>query len=72
MDENNKEKKGFITEEDVATLLQRYTATTILALLQEVAHLSQSERIGWDWLVAKTTTGITNARVSDALAAFGL
>ncbi|KAM5575325.1 hypothetical protein ABKV19_014334 [Rosa sericea] len=64
MGENPKEekKKGFITEEDTATLLQRYTATTILALLQEVAHLLQSEKIDWDKLVANTTTGITNAR----------
>ena len=40
----------------------RYSAATILALLQEVAHLMQSEKINYDELVAKTTTGITNAR----------
>nr|XP_011464686.1 PREDICTED: uncharacterized protein LOC101299478 isoform X2 [Fragaria vesca subsp. vesca] len=65
IDDNNNAKdgkKGFITEEDTATLLQRYSAATILALLQEVAHLMQSEKINYDELVAKTTTGITNAR----------
>lgn len=39
----------------------RYTATTVLALLQEVAQV-QSEKIDWDELVKKTTTGISSAR----------
>lgn len=62
MGEKAKDKKGFITEEDTATLLQRYTATTVLALLQEVAHWPPEVKIDWNQLVAKTTTGISNAR----------
>ncbi|CAB4267294.1 unnamed protein product [Prunus armeniaca] len=54
-------KKCSITEEDTATLLQRYTATTVLALLQEVAHWPAA-KIDWIRLVAKTSTGISNAR----------
>ncbi|KAM1203818.1 hypothetical protein ACFX2J_019592 [Malus domestica] len=54
-------KKGFITEEDTATLLQRYAPTTVLALLQEVAN-SPDGKIDWNRLVAKTSTGISNAR----------
>ncbi|BFG19447.1 hypothetical protein CerSpe_057210 [Prunus speciosa] len=54
-------KKCSITEEDTATLLQRYTATTVLALLHEVAHWPEA-KIDWIRLVAKTSTGISNAR----------
>ncbi|KAL5559969.1 hypothetical protein UlMin_036180 [Ulmus minor] len=56
-----KQKKVSISEEDIASLLQRYTPTTVLALLQEVAHSSQG-KIDWNALVEKTTTGISNAR----------
>lgn len=62
MVENSKNlKKNFLTEEDISTILQRYTATTVLALLQEVAQV-QSVKIDWDELVKRTTTGISNAR----------
>ncbi|KAM1774948.1 hypothetical protein ACFX12_044256 [Malus domestica] len=62
MVEKTKEpKKGSITEEDTATLLQRYAPTTVLALLQEVAN-SPKGKIDWNRLVAKTSTGISNAR----------
>ncbi|KAB2628760.1 hypothetical protein D8674_033555 [Pyrus ussuriensis x Pyrus communis] len=62
MVEKTKEpKKGSITEEDTATLLQRYAPTTVLALLQEVAN-SPEGKIDWNRLVAKTSTGISNAR----------
>ncbi|XP_048439109.1 uncharacterized protein LOC125476723 isoform X4 [Pyrus x bretschneideri] len=54
-------KKGFITEEDTATLLQRYAPTTVLALVREVANYPD-EKIDWNRLVAKTSTGISNAR----------
>ncbi|XP_068340746.1 uncharacterized protein [Pyrus communis] len=54
-------KKGFITEEDTATLLQRYAPTTVLALLQEVANYPDG-KMDWNRLVAKTSTGISNAR----------
>lgn len=39
----------------------RYTATTVLALLQEVA-LSPDANIDWNTLVQKTSTGISNVR----------
>jgi len=39
----------------------RYTATTILALLQEVAQFDGA-KIDWNALVKKTSTGISNAR----------
>ncbi|KAK2977979.1 hypothetical protein RJ640_023517, partial [Escallonia rubra] len=38
-----------------------YKATTVLALLQEVAQV-QDAKIDWNALVKKTTTGITSAR----------
>ncbi|KAM7518502.1 hypothetical protein LguiB_017464 [Lonicera macranthoides] len=56
-----KHKKGSISEEDISTILQRYTATTVLALLQEVAQV-QDVKIDWNELVKKSTTGISNAR----------
>ncbi|GAA0149759.1 hypothetical protein LIER_08859 [Lithospermum erythrorhizon] len=58
---SNKPKKRFITEENTAILLQRYSATTVLALLQEVAQV-QGVKIDWNKMVRKTETGITNAR----------
>lgn len=62
MVENSKNpKKKFITEEDTSTILQRYTATTVLALLQEVAQV-QGSKLDWEELIKKTTTGISNAR----------
>ncbi|KAK1275697.1 hypothetical protein QJS04_geneDACA005707 [Acorus gramineus] len=59
--EAKKKKKGSISEEDVSSLLQRYTATTVLALLQEVAH-SPAAKIDWNAMVKKTATGISSAR----------
>ncbi|KAF3447252.1 hypothetical protein FNV43_RR12432 [Rhamnella rubrinervis] len=56
-----KNKKGSISEDDVATVLKRYSATTVLALLQEVAHCPDA-KIDWNALVERTSTGITNAR----------
>eukprot|EP01018_Ginkgo_biloba_P034097 Gb_06202 [translate_table: standard] len=54
-------RKGFITEGEVALLLRRYSATTVLALFQEVAKCA-SAKIDWNSLVKNTATGITNAR----------
>ncbi|XP_048129854.1 uncharacterized protein LOC115739540 isoform X3 [Rhodamnia argentea] len=54
-------RKGSISEEDISTLLQRYTATTVLCLLREVAQF-QGVKVDWNELVKKTSTGITNAR----------
>ncbi|TYJ49408.1 hypothetical protein E1A91_A01G132000v1 [Gossypium mustelinum] len=56
-----KQKKGSISEEDISTLLQRYTATTVLALLQEVAQFP-GVKLDWNALIKKTSTGISNAR----------
>ncbi|XP_068656963.1 uncharacterized protein [Aristolochia californica] len=53
--------RGSITEDDTALLLQRYTATTILALLQEVSQFAGA-KIDWNTLVKRTTTGIQSAR----------
>ncbi|KAG7585324.1 SANT/Myb domain [Arabidopsis thaliana x Arabidopsis arenosa] len=58
---NNKKRKEFISEADIATLLQRYDTMTILKLLQEMAYYAES-KMDWNELVKKTSTGITNAR----------
>ena len=42
-------------------LRTRYTATTVLALLQEVAQF-EGVKFDWNALVKKTSTGISNAR----------
>ncbi|XP_049390399.1 uncharacterized protein LOC125854856 isoform X2 [Solanum stenotomum] len=54
-------KRGFVTEDDMSTLLQRYTAFTMLTLLQEVGQVNGS-KLDWNDLVKKTATGITSAR----------
>ncbi|KAH1061461.1 hypothetical protein AAZX31_02G200500 [Glycine max] len=51
----------FFSEDEAAVLLQRYNAQTILTLLQELANYPDS-KFDWDDLVAKTSTGISNAR----------
>ncbi|KAI3837825.1 hypothetical protein MKW98_004883 [Papaver atlanticum] len=53
-------RKVFISEDDIASVLTRYSAPTILALLKEVAQYPDV-KIDWNVLVKKTTTGITNA-----------
>lgn len=53
---------GFYIDVDGGILgLCRYTATTVLALLQEVAHYPDV-KIDWNALVRKTSTGISDAR----------
>ncbi|KAH0921129.1 hypothetical protein HID58_021147 [Brassica napus] len=59
---SNKRRKITISEGDIASLLQRYDAKTILRLLQEMAFYSDVEKMDWNEMVRKTTTGITNAR----------
>ncbi|ESW13267.1 hypothetical protein PHAVU_008G182100 [Phaseolus vulgaris] len=49
------------SEENAASLLQRYDARTLLTLLQELANYPHS-KFNWNDLVAKTSTGISNAR----------
>ncbi|XP_055810444.1 uncharacterized protein LOC129880427 isoform X2 [Solanum dulcamara] len=61
MFEKRKKQKCFISEEDIATLLQRYSVTTVLRMLQEVEQVAV-EKIDWNAIVRKSTTGITNAR----------
>ncbi|EOA33508.1 hypothetical protein CARUB_v10019784mg [Capsella rubella] len=58
---NNKKRKEFISEADIATLLERYDTMTILRLLQEMAYYADT-KMDWNELVKKTSTGITNAR----------
>ncbi|CDP11508.1 unnamed protein product [Coffea canephora] len=60
-EKSKKPRKNFVTEEDFSTLLQRYTATTVLTLLQEVAQV-QDSKIDWNVLVKKSKTGISNPR----------
>ncbi|KAL2544573.1 uncharacterized protein Fot_13806 [Forsythia ovata] len=60
-DKTKKRKTGSISEEDVSTLLQRYSAQTVLALLQEVAQVPE-KKIDWNAMVKNTTTGISNPR----------
>ncbi|EXB22546.1 hypothetical protein L484_002900 [Morus notabilis] len=57
---SKKQKKGSVSEEDVVSLLQRYTATTVLTLLNEVANCTDV-KIDWNVLVEKSSTGISNA-----------
>ncbi|XWS25385.1 hypothetical protein CRYUN_Cryun27aG0064100 [Craigia yunnanensis] len=61
IEKTKKQKKGSVSEEDISTLLQRYTATTVLTLLQEVAQFP-GVKLNWNALVKKTSTGISNAR----------
>ncbi|XP_010692386.2 uncharacterized protein LOC104905510 isoform X1 [Beta vulgaris subsp. vulgaris] len=58
---DKKLKKVAVTEEDVCTLLQRYSATTVLAVLREIAQFPKV-KIDWQLLVKKTKTGITSPR----------
>ncbi|KAG6524103.1 uncharacterized protein LOC122045724 [Zingiber officinale] len=56
-----KNRKVGISEEDVSLLLQRYSPTTILTLLQEVSQVA-SVTIDWNALVKRTATEITSAQ----------
>ncbi|KAK4758351.1 hypothetical protein SAY87_019652 [Trapa incisa] len=49
------------SEEDIATLLQRYSEATVLTRLQEVANFSGAN-IDWERLVKTSSTGISDAR----------
>ncbi|KAL5714060.1 hypothetical protein ACHQM5_016072 [Ranunculus cassubicifolius] len=57
----NKKKKISIAEDDISSLLRRYSAKTIIALLQEVSQFPDA-KIDWKVLVEKSKTGIKNAR----------
>ncbi|KAJ9567727.1 hypothetical protein OSB04_003693 [Centaurea solstitialis] len=60
----DKSKGASISEDDVALVLQRYKATTVLDLLGEVYRFQdvQEVKIDWNALVKQTKTGITNPR----------
>ncbi|KAM7260036.1 hypothetical protein ACFE04_015777 [Oxalis oulophora] len=61
-DGSKKQKtKCTISEADTAAILDKYSPTTLLTLLQEIA-LNPSEKLDWNSLVQKTATGITNPR----------
>ncbi|KAK1395995.1 Homeodomain-like superfamily protein [Heracleum sosnowskyi] len=61
IENTKKRKRGFISEEDIAIVLQRYSATTVLALLQELSGVAD-EKFDWNEVVKKTSTGISNPR----------
>ncbi|KAI3689182.1 hypothetical protein L2E82_47132 [Cichorium intybus] len=63
MDDKTMSEKtgGTISEEDVSVFTQRYTATTVITLLQEVGQV-QDVKIDWNAMVKHTKTGITNPR----------
>lgn len=58
--------KGFISEGDVALLLRRYTASTLLALLQEIYNTAES-KLDWTTLMKASNCGISNARECQTL-----
>ncbi|CAI0417573.1 unnamed protein product [Linum tenue] len=58
---NGSHKRGRISEEDISVVLERYTATTVLALLQEVGQI-EGATIDWNAIVKKTSTGISSVR----------
>ncbi|XP_073131879.1 uncharacterized protein [Henckelia pumila] len=60
-DESKSPKKGSITEEDAASLIQRYSVEMVLTLLQEVERVA-GDKIDWNELVKNTATGISCAR----------
>ncbi|XP_024977068.1 uncharacterized protein LOC112514703 isoform X1 [Cynara cardunculus var. scolymus] len=64
-DKSTTQKRGgSISEDDVALVLQRYKASTVLDLLGEVYRFQdvQDVKIDWNALVKQTKTGITNPR----------
>ncbi|KAM3730306.1 hypothetical protein ACB098_12G077700 [Castanea mollissima] len=61
IEKTKKQKKSFISEDGISSLLQRYSAATVLALLQEVTH-SAEVNMDWNALVKNTSTGISDAR----------
>ncbi|KAL4396956.1 uncharacterized protein DS421_1g14310 [Arachis hypogaea] len=57
-----KSRKVLFTEQDSAKLLEsKYDATTVLTLLQELAHYPHA-KIVWNELVKNTSIGIFTAR----------
>ncbi|RYR15855.1 hypothetical protein Ahy_B04g072787 [Arachis hypogaea] len=56
-----KSRKVPFTEHDSAKLLERYDATTVLTLLQKLAHYPHA-KIDWNELVKNTSTEISTAR----------
>ncbi|GFP81620.1 hypothetical protein PHJA_000305300 [Phtheirospermum japonicum] len=61
VDKSKKRKKGSIGEENISTVLRRYSVNTVLSLLQEVSQAA-GEKINWHEMVKNTATGISGAR----------
>ncbi|KAL6556539.1 hypothetical protein OROGR_005827 [Orobanche gracilis] len=60
-DKSKKQKKGTISEDNMSSLLRRYSVNTVIALLQEVSQVA-AEKINWHEVVKNTATGISGAR----------
>ncbi|PKU77293.1 uncharacterized protein LOC110116224 isoform X1 [Dendrobium catenatum] len=55
--------KGTVSEDEVYALVQRYGASTIFTLLQEVSQATEKDvTMDWRTLVKATSTGISNAQ----------
>ncbi|KAM7257392.1 hypothetical protein ACFE04_013133 [Oxalis oulophora] len=54
-------KTHTISEQVTLNILQRYSAVTVLGMLAEIAD-NPGEKLDWNKLVNKTSTGISNAR----------
>ncbi|KEH18598.1 myb-like DNA-binding domain protein [Medicago truncatula] len=61
MPENNPKKKVTFSENDAASITQRYDTKTLLTLFQELSNYPDT-KFDWNELVNKTSTGISNAR----------
>ncbi|KAL0927077.1 hypothetical protein M5K25_001233 [Dendrobium thyrsiflorum] len=55
--------KGTVSEDEVYALVQRYGASTIFTLLQEVSQATEKDvTMDWRTIVKATSTGISNAQ----------
>lgn len=61
MAEKKRKKKGIINEDTTYQLLQKYSATTIITLLQEVSQFADV-KIDWKAIAKTSATGISNPR----------
>ncbi|KAL6501875.1 hypothetical protein OROGR_027008 [Orobanche gracilis] len=61
VDKSKNRKKGTISEDNMSSLLRRYSLNTVIALLKEVSQVA-AEKINWQEVVKNTTTGISGAR----------
>ncbi|CAK9863297.1 unnamed protein product [Sphagnum jensenii] len=59
-------RKSYFSESDVMPLVKRYTSSTLLTLLREIAKC-ETAKLDWDALVKSSATGISSAREYQAL-----